>query len=213
MPDLHSGMSKRGWSPSSGLAVAASVLLILGVVGGYRLRSSRGTPQSVNAVEPTGAFPARSAQDKSTDQTLESSISRLEAENRRLTWEISSLKSALAQQSSTLGEMQATTETSEKERALLLSVAKKRDTTIEDLQRQLNQAQTEVAGVRSQLESDRAANQATVVGDQARIGELSDQLAERSATLEREREMLTANKDIRDLMAARNLHIADVFDT
>src|SRR5260370_16638782 len=98
MPDLHSGMSKRGWSPSSGLAVAASVLLILGVVGGYRLRSSRGTPQSVNAVEPTGAVAARSAQDKSTEQTLESSISRLEAENRRLTSQISSLKSALANQ-------------------------------------------------------------------------------------------------------------------
>ncbi len=213
MPDLHSGMSKRGWSTYSGLAVAASVLLILGAVGGYRLRSSRGTPQSVNAVKPTGALAARSAQDKSTEQTRESSISRLEVENRRLTSEISSLKSAFAQQSSTLGQVQATTETSEKERALLLSVAKERDATIEDLQRQLNQAQTEVASVRSQLESDRAANQATVVADQVRIGELSDQLAEQSATLEREREMLTANKDIRDLMAARNLHIADVFDT
>jgi len=213
MPDLHSGMSKRGWSTYSGLAVAASVLLILGAVGGYRLRSSRGTPQSVNAVKPTGALAARSAQDKSTEQTRESSISRLEVENRRLTAEISSLKSAFAQQSSTLGQVQATTETSEKERALLLSVAKERDATIEDLQRHVNQAQTEVASVRSQLESDRAANQATVVADQVRIGELSDQLAEQSATLEREREMLTANKDIRDLMAARNLHIADVFDT
>jgi len=31
--------------------------------------------------------------------------------------------------------------------------------------------------------------------------------------LNRERDLLTADRDIRELMAARNLHIADVFDT
>ncbi len=213
IPDPQSGVSKRGSATYFGLAVAASVLLVLGAVGGYRLKSSRGTLQSADAVKSADAFAPRSAPDKSMDQTLEASISRLEAENRRLTSEISSLKGALAEQSSTLGQLQATDATSDKERASLLSVAKERDATIDDLQRQLNQAQAEVASVRTQFESDRAANQATVAADQIRMGELSDQLAEQSAALQREREMLTANKDIRDLMAARNLHIADVFDT
>jgi len=51
------------------------------------------------------------------------------------------------------------------------------------------------------------------VADRTRIRELTEQLAEQSSALDREREMLAANRDIRDLMAARNLHIADVFDT
>src|SRR5260370_30672115 len=51
------------------------------------------------------------------------------------------------------------------------------------------------------------------VEDQNKIREVTDQLAEQSAVLEREREMVSAKRDIRDLMAARNLHIADVLDT
>jgi hypothetical protein len=46
-----------------------------------------------------------------------------------------------------------------------------------------------------------------------RIRELSDQLAEQTAALNRERDLLSADRDIRELMAACNLHIADVFDT
>jgi hypothetical protein len=213
MADSLRGVPKGAWATYAGLTIAASVLLVLGAVGGYRLKSSRVTVQSVDAFKPTEAFPSRSPQGKLTDQALETSISRLEGENRRLISEIASLKGALAAQSSTLNELQVTAATSEKERASVVSVAKERDTTIDDLQHRLNQAQAEVTSVRAQLESDRAANQATVAADQARIGELSDQLGEQSASLEREREMLTANKDIRDLMAARNLHIADIFDT
>jgi hypothetical protein len=119
----------------------------------------------------------------------------------------------LAKQSSSVDQLQATAATSEKDHATLLSAAKERDAKIDDLQRQLAQAQTEVATVQADLEKAQAGNQVTLVADQTRIRELSEQLAEKSSALDREREMLAANRDIRDLMSARNLHIADVFDT
>jgi hypothetical protein len=140
-------------------------------------------------------------------------LSRLESENRRLASEIVSLKASLAKESSTVEELKSSATTSEKDRTALLSVVKDREAKIEDLGRQLGQAQTEVAGVRTEVEKVQASDQATVAGDQRRIRELSDQLADQSAALDREREMLAANRDIRDLMSARNLHIADVFDT
>src|SRR5207248_3175390 len=78
---------------------------------------------------------------------------------------------------------------------------------------QLNQVQDQAANLHTELEKSEKGSQAMLVEDQTKIRELTDQLAQQSSALDREREMLAANRDIRDLMAARNLHIADVFDT
>src|SRR5260370_7641581 len=51
------------------------------------------------------------------------------------------------------------------------------------------------------------------VADQVQIPYLSDELKEKTGDLDRERQMLQAGREVRDLMAARNLHIVDVFDT
>ncbi|MBI3664331.1 MAG: hypothetical protein HY234_14945 [Acidobacteria bacterium] len=47
---------------------------------------------------------------------------------------------------------------------------------------------------------------------QARIEELQKQLTTQTESLDRTRRLLTADRDIRDLMGARNLHITDVYD-
>ncbi len=51
-----------------------------------------------------------------------------------------------------------------------------------------------------------------IAAQQARIKELTGQSAAQTEMLERERSLLAAGRDIRDLMGARNLHIIDVFD-
>jgi len=201
------------WRTGFALAVAASVVLSFGAIGGYRLGS-----RAIRGTSGIGTVPNRPSpsadQGRATDQNnLEAAISRLEVENRRLTSEVSFLRGSVADASSEAGQLQANAATWEKERASLSAAAKDRDATIESLQRDLSQAQVEVASVRSELEKTQTTNQTTLVADQVRIRELSDQLAEQSSALEREREFLSANRDIRDLMAARNLHIADVFDT
>ncbi len=198
------------WRAGFALTVAASVVLALGAIGGYRLES-----RAVHSASGVGTASTRPAPESGivTDQNLEAAVFRLEAENRRLAGEVVSLRGTVASVSSRVGQAQASAATSEKDRISLLSAAKEREARVDDLQRQVSQAQVEVGNVRSELEKAETANQATLVADQVRIRELSDQLAEQSAALEQEREMLAANRDIRDLMAARNLHIADVFDT
>jgi hypothetical protein len=66
------------------------------------------------------------------------------------------------------------------------------------------------AGRSSQL---RINSEASLVEQQARITELSNKLRIASATLDLERDLLAAGKDIPELMAARQLHVIDVRDT
>jgi hypothetical protein len=54
---------------------------------------------------------------------------------------------------------------------------------------------------------------ASLVEQQARITELSDKLRVASATLDLERQLTAEGRDIRELLAARQLHVIDVRDT
>lgn len=72
-----------------------------------------------------------------------------------------------------------------------------------------NKLQEEVTG----LKNEKATAQATYVEDQIRIHELGEQLSEKTAAVDRDGQLLQRDRDIRDLMTARNLHIFDVFDT
>jgi DNA repair exonuclease SbcCD ATPase subunit len=194
------------------LPVAASVLLACGTIGGYYFGMRKaGKPLAVAASKSIPIVAA--AQKQIGDPDREAAIARLQAERRRLTSEIASLKASLADTSSSLDQLRTNAAASEKERASLLATAADRDAQISALQRQLNQVQEQATNLRTELDQAKTSSQAMLIEDQTKIRELTDQLGEQSAALEREREMLTASRDIRDLMAARNLHIADVFDT
>jgi hypothetical protein len=51
------------------------------------------------------------------------------------------------------------------------------------------------------------------VEEEVRITELSDKLRVASATLDMERQLAAAGKDVRELMASRQRHVIDVHDT
>jgi hypothetical protein len=194
------------------LPVAASVLLACGTIGGYYFGARRGGGST--AVAPFTTSPIEPVEQKQvSNPDREAAIAQLQAERRRLTSEIASLRASLVDTSSSFGQLQLNAGASEKERASLLAAAAERDAKIADLQMQLNQVQVQAASLRTELDRAKTSSQAVLVEDQTKIRELTDQLAEQSAALDREREMLAANRDIRDLMAARNLHIADIFDT
>jgi len=56
-------------------------------------------------------------------------------------------------------------------------------------------------------------DEASLVEQQAHITELSNKLRIASATLEQERQLAAAGKDVRELVVARQLHVVDVHDT
>jgi hypothetical protein len=87
---------------------------------------------------------------------------------------------------------------------------------IAELQRELdlaraNQAKTEIE--LAKLQSTQGTSEAVTIAQQQEIQSLNEKLADQSASIDRERQLLSAGRDIRDLIAARNLHIIDVYDT
>jgi len=85
-----------------------------------------------------------------------------------------------------------------------------------DLQGQLEAARTTHAQAESELaklKSIQASTDAVTVAQQQEIQQLNDKLTEQSASVDRERQLLSAGREIRDLIAARNLHIIDIRDT
>ncbi len=75
-------------------------------------------------------------------------------------------------------------------------------------EQQLGQARTQ--GEKLKNDNDQLA--AGLVAQQFRITELSEEVENQKAAVERERQLTAAARDVRELMGARNLHIIDVAD-
>jgi hypothetical protein len=83
------------------------------------------------------------------------------------------------------------------------------------LQNEGRQAEQQVVQARTQIEKldkDKDQLTASLVAQQFRIKDLSDEVENQKAAVERERQLTAAAGDVRDLMGARNLHIIDVAD-
>jgi hypothetical protein len=83
------------------------------------------------------------------------------------------------------------------------------------LSRKLDRAESDAASMQKEMESLRQqrTNDAVRVAElEARIGKLPEVLKDRDDTIEQQREFLARDRDIRDLMGARDLYIAEVFD-
>jgi hypothetical protein len=197
------------------VARAAAAMFLAGAVGlsGYYLGGRRPRTTSVT---PHSSESPNTAQVEANGQQLRSRLASLEAANLSLATELESLKSSYARASSAIARLQDNNAETEKERSALLADLKARDQTIDKLQKRVEESQAAVAGVRAELgttQAGRTEDQASLVESQVRIRDLSEQLAEKSSALEREKELLVAGRDVRELMASRNLHIVDVFDT
>ncbi|HXZ32911.1 MAG TPA: hypothetical protein VEH30_11570 [Terriglobales bacterium] len=80
---------------------------------------------------------------------------------------------------------------------------------LQNREKQLIGAQEEIA----QINQLKATDEASLVAQQIRIKEISDQLRIANATLDMERQLAAAGRDIRELLVARQLHVVDVRDT
>src|SRR5207248_453191 len=74
------------------------------------------------------------------------------------------------------------------------------------------QAMARVNGELQTVRESRSKDGTTIAVQGLQIQKLSEELSAQTENLERERNLLAAGRDIRDLMGARNLHIADVLD-
>lgn len=79
---------------------------------------------------------------------------------------------------------------------------------LQQAQATLNQTTVELHALREHRSEDAG----LMAAQEGRINELSTKLREQLDAIERDRKLLAADRDIRELMGARNLHIIDVFD-
>ena len=86
----------------------------------------------------------------------------------------------------------------------------------DSLKRNLRETEVTLARANQDLDPLRAAHAAdarTISEQRARLDDLVARVSEQTETMQRERELLAAGRDIRDLMGARNLRVLDVLDT
>lgn len=79
---------------------------------------------------------------------------------------------------------------------------------VEQTRNELNAARSEL----TQAKESVAASQSKIERLQFNLADRETRLTEVSASLDREREMLSAGREVRDIMGARELHIVDVID-
>jgi hypothetical protein len=91
------------------------------------------------------------------------------------------------------------------------------------LRRQVDQQTQVLAATMTELDAKTAAltqarsanssDGATIAGLELQVHDLTERMSTQSASLDRERDLLSHGREIRDIIGARNLHIIDVYDT
>jgi hypothetical protein len=85
----------------------------------------------------------------------------------------------------------------------------------EQLEKKLKDAEQVANAVKDDLQQIRQArskDSLTIAAQDLQIQKLTEKLTEQTETLEQEKNLLEASRDVGDLMGARNFHIADVYD-
>lgn len=199
------------------LAAAAAVVLLATVAGfAYRLgQSSRVKTTQANSI-PAGSAPQKN--DEQTKGELSSLEERLQIENK----EIQRLEQDLKQQAALVSESKSTQDKlvheSQQQGSTIAgldfdkaALAAERDALnhkLQESQNTLNAAQQRL----EQLQEERNRQLLRTASLQARVDDLTANLKQAQEAVQRDEGFLASDRDIRELMGARDLYIADVFD-
>jgi hypothetical protein len=215
--EVESPAPSGSWQFRPATVLAAATVLVAVVVSltAYHFRSVPDTAQAQDAstavqqiaelTRERDQLQARlSERLKATDSpALEGSRWRLQLEAQ--TRKINEMQRDLEQSRRTAESLQTTEAALKDSRSLLTAL----EGQIQAKERQLADATAEAADLR-QRQNDSVVS---LVVQQTRISELSEQIRTEKAAADMERQLLAAGRDVRDIMGARQLHIVDVHDS
>jgi uncharacterized small protein (DUF1192 family) len=207
-PTSRPATTHRFWWQTQVGALAAMLLMAVCLVGGF-LYGKRSEQRQFEARNVTQVS-------VNTSPTLDPRVAELTVSNARLEAEIGRLKAELAKASESLKATQTNLRSTSADHEKLESDRAALEVQLKAAQEQLSQSQILLASAQQDAaKRDARANdlQATLVASNVKISNLSDELAEKSALLDKERQLLALNRDVTNLMAERNLHVVDVVDT
>jgi hypothetical protein len=183
--------------------IAAAFVLGLGLGGAVGLRERRAVATTKSAVEiaTAASFGTQQSPEQVKSAPLQRVVDDLRKEIGQTRSENLTLRDKLATSDHRVAELQASlTEAEKRSNAQAQEVFLARNE-LSDLQGELSQAREAATTKQANLDSL-----------QYKLADREARLAEVNASLDREREMLSAGREIRDVMGARDLHIIDVVD-
>jgi hypothetical protein len=193
---------------------AAGVLLFL-TLGFYAYRVNIHHPTEVahHAPPQSSVQNQVSLEEQLSDAGHDREIARTQIDQRDKT--IADLRRQLADQSAQINQMKSTPARLENDQRA--SDASRQDLTQQrtDLAQKLDAAQTNSHALQEKLDSlaqQSAQDAARAKASEAKSSDLTRLLQDREAALEQQDQLLAHDRDIRDLMGARDLYIAEVYD-
>jgi hypothetical protein len=193
-----------GWSAAAAILVLVAVFAFRNVHGFWnRVDTSATVARSIpnpTQEKPPDA-PATERNQQSEIAKLQRQLSSSEQDLVRLNQRIVDLQNELGIEKSGHEHASSRISSLESENANLRVGESAKSSQLADLDRQLKEKQSATVD-----------EIATLAEKQTQLEQLSNQLAERQREIERERQLLAASAQARDLITARNLHIIDVHD-
>lgn len=200
-----------GASPRSAL-VAASLLVVLAVGLVAALEFKKRQTQSAGVADIQQELHEALQRERSlkTDLTDSAQI-------------IADLRGKLAASKAAFAPLFAHSAAADKERARIAAEAQLSKEALDaelaksaEMTHRLQEQERRLAAVNNEiarLGGIHAADAVQIATQREQVNDLSQQLKAQADVLNSERQLLSAGRDIRELMGARNLHIIDVFDT
>jgi signal transduction histidine kinase len=192
---------------------AASIVLAIALgIYAYRIGRSRGV--EIARVAPSSSEPRVDALEQQvSDDGHERAVLKAEVAQRDRM--IAELRHQVEQQTAGLDEMKSVQLSLEQ--SIQSGEAENQQFAAErgNLAQKLDAAQASVQRMQTELDSlrqERAQAQTRSASLETRINDLSAQLRDREQAMGKQQELLAHDRDIRDLMGARDLYIAEVYD-
>jgi hypothetical protein len=192
----------------------AAGLLLLAALGFsvYRIGIRRGSESS----PPIASIPTSAPVTFETHPEQRSNASKpLDAAQKDENASVAQLREQLEQKSAEIARLKASRSQIESDRNAKAADADRLSRERADLEQQLSTQQARLANLQQKLAvtTDQSAqNAAQTTSLEAKIGDLSDTLHDRDQEVARDQELLDHDRDIRELMGARDLYIAEVYD-
>ena len=202
-PDL--GNSYRAFA-----GAALATCLVLAVLGAYHI--GRRMPSGTNSkVVSEGRVQQLTAEKMSAESQLNAQTERmlrLEEENSRNEQDAARLKSALRTMTERVNDAAAAKSRTDEQMRVL---SEQRDSMSGQL-RELEQANQNIRAELANLRADREKAVLRTVSLESKIDELMAAAREQERKVKNDEQYLASDRDIRELMGARRLYIADVYD-
>jgi len=195
------------------LTYAAASIALAGLMGilGYQMGASRGVNQVPASQRADPDAKRRQDEIAAMSQERQSLRAQLQERDRAIANLTGKTAHQLAEIQELKNEDHQTQDSYLRAQEESTQAASERD----GLRQKLEQAQSELASMQADMESLRQqrANAAARVAElETRLGQFPELLKDRDATIEQQRELLARDRDIRDLMGARDLYMAEVID-